>query len=436
MKTIFKKLLFLVSVLALLSCSGKNLDDPFANIPDPEGTIKISLRNSGYSSIEGIHVTSANNFEGADWRFVSVGKVRGLGNISKIPLQGWSRSMAVIPGEGYIAANEMTQEYIAIYIDDYILDSVNQGVIGFSVKYVRNHKGCDQMITLSENKLTISPSGTPQLAYFTNDCIIPCNITVYENWCHVKRVWTANGPGNAIEIYCDESSSIESQTAEIVLTTLYGKKTKLNVTREEAERFLTLTGSSDPLNCSNLTQDFWISIKTNIPENEIHFKSSENWITVKGFIIPEYEEDPLVKSIEINVAPYLGSTYRKGQVNITAGNIEQTVEISQRGNEYSFSPAEVTIGSEGEIISVGFWCLNHWIAGVAEFKYDIPTGSEWCKIVMTKPGSYPHGNNIQISADANNSTEARSTTITLTCELDGIIYEVGTIPVKQLGKQQ
>lgn len=117
-----------------------------AAVPDPEGTVIVQMgnRNNGCTKVfiyEGnrggwFYIDAANNFTGsADVDFVSVGAVKGLGNISSCPEQGWSETVAVVPGYGYIV-RYFNRDYIRVYVVDYIV-STGGGIIGAVIKYQR-----------------------------------------------------------------------------------------------------------------------------------------------------------------------------------------------------------------------------------------------------------------------------------------------------------
>jgi len=84
---------------------------------DPEGTVVVNMNNGssdnwvdvGIGSDYGrIHIDEANNFEGYSSsvvEFASVGLVNGLSSVNTIPTVGWSKSIAVVPGTGYVAKN-------------------------------------------------------------------------------------------------------------------------------------------------------------------------------------------------------------------------------------------------------------------------------------------------------------------------------------------
>lgn len=105
----------LVVSTAFVACSkddGGDPDDPGSKVPDPEGTMVLNMRNENnggtYLRMENwpeIWINHSDNFESYADRieFVSLGKMKGLGNITKLPETGWQSSVAVKPEYGYVA---------------------------------------------------------------------------------------------------------------------------------------------------------------------------------------------------------------------------------------------------------------------------------------------------------------------------------------------
>lgn len=93
--------MILVTMLCIgfASCGSDNDDNedpnngqpvnPDTKVNDPEGTISLSMRNSnnGKTKLDGIYIDN-ENFRGA--YFASVGEVKGLGDITSIPMTGWA----------------------------------------------------------------------------------------------------------------------------------------------------------------------------------------------------------------------------------------------------------------------------------------------------------------------------------------------------------
>jgi hypothetical protein len=72
-----------------------------------------------------IYIDAAGNFRNAyasDYQseFVDLGIMKGLGNVTRIPVSGWASGVAVTPGHGYVARTSDGQRYLRIYVVDAI----------------------------------------------------------------------------------------------------------------------------------------------------------------------------------------------------------------------------------------------------------------------------------------------------------------------------
>lgn len=144
----------LLTALSFVSCEKDGSGDPKKPVPDPEGTVLVSMRNEnngggaiGLSIGLFIQIDKSDNFEvhSAYGRWVeiaSVGEVSGLGNILSAPEQGWSDKVAVMPGYGYVvrggSGNYPTDDGVKSYVRLYVVEWVtgtSGGIIGARVKY-------------------------------------------------------------------------------------------------------------------------------------------------------------------------------------------------------------------------------------------------------------------------------------------------------------
>ncbi len=92
------------AVAMLAGCGKSDPDDggkigPNEKVDDPEGTVELCMRNAnnGKTELDHIYIGKDDNFRVSGGKIASVGAVRGLGNISEIPLTGWSDQVAVKP---------------------------------------------------------------------------------------------------------------------------------------------------------------------------------------------------------------------------------------------------------------------------------------------------------------------------------------------------
>ena len=151
MKTIWIILPLVLVSLCMISCGdddeGGTREDPVTTA-DPEGTIVANLTNDlhyinfkPYSGLLGMN--SANNLRTDQMEIVSVGNVKGLSSITKIPENGWTNTTAAIPGYGYILRSEVkwdeaSQKHLYMYVRVYVVDymkSTSGGIMGCTIKY-------------------------------------------------------------------------------------------------------------------------------------------------------------------------------------------------------------------------------------------------------------------------------------------------------------
>lgn len=121
--------------------------NPDKNLPDPTGTVTLNImigddenKRVDINGFGTIQINSAYNFVGYgySYSFVSLGKMKGLGNVTAIPQDGWNSSVAVNPGDGYVVrckryydAEQYT--YARLYVVSEIAGT-SGGVIGYTIK--------------------------------------------------------------------------------------------------------------------------------------------------------------------------------------------------------------------------------------------------------------------------------------------------------------
>ena len=126
--------------------NGGTIIAPGKELPDPTGTVVFNLMQGDEDTeIKGfvpIHINNAYNFEGRSGsaaHFVSLGKMKGLGNVTYVPQEGWNSTVAVTPGEGYVARccnyydGGIQYAYARLYVVSEIVGT-SSGVIGYKVK--------------------------------------------------------------------------------------------------------------------------------------------------------------------------------------------------------------------------------------------------------------------------------------------------------------
>lgn len=271
--------------VSLISCGGDDNDDPNngqpvnpgTNVNDPTGTVSLAMRNTdnGNTYLDNIRIKN-ENFIGAS--FVSLGAVRGLGNVSTIPTSGWADQVAVEPGYGYVAFSN--NQFYRIYVVDNIVNT-SGGVIGADIKYQKPFKGSDEAISIDEKSLTFGNSGGSQSLVFNNKNIILFEATSDQSWCKVSKSSTHNNYFlyNAVTINVDPSSSTSEETATVTLTTVYNKTTSIKVTRTGASPTIELSKNEHEITPSE--QTFQVGINSNLEMSNLKVEGANSWLTAK-----------------------------------------------------------------------------------------------------------------------------------------------------------
>lgn len=309
----------IISALTALSSCDKNddtffneipdIDNPFEILPDPEGTIQLSMRDddNGKTLLDNIYISDENFASNYVWpgnpvTFVSLGNMSGLANVNQIPTAGWASKVAVVPGNGYIAYDSSKDTYYRLYITNYIV-STTGGIIGADVKYQMPFYGKDEAILPETESLTFPANGGMQTVVFKNQEVIPFDIETDVSWCSVQKASTNDNSflANAIAITVEGSSDTEAATGKITLKTKYGKETVINITRSGEEPFITLNPGSSFIAATATGAAKLISFESNIEQEDLTVTSSAAWckaVFTKAFGLSA-ESDLQTKSNEI-----------------------------------------------------------------------------------------------------------------------------------------
>ena len=437
----------IISVLTTLSSCDKNddtffneipdIDNPFEILPDPEGTIQLSMRDddNGKTLLDNIYISDENFASNYVWpgntvTFVSLGSMNGLANIKQIPTTGWASKVAVVPGNGYIAYDNLTGSYYRLYVTDYIV-STTGGIIGADVKYQVPFYGKDETILPETESLTFPANGGMQTVVFKNQEVIPFNIETDVSWCSVQKASTNDNSflANAIAITVEGSSDTEAATGKITLKTKYGKETVINITRSGEEPFITLNPGSSFIAATATGAAKLISFESNIEQEDLTVTSSAAWckaVFTKAFGLSA-ESDLQTKSNEIkfigdkpvseidenlslyaSVKKYLSVTIeensstqiREATITIRDKNdISVTISVAQTGAEIIFSQEQYQYPATVQEEKINFSC------DIDVANINVTSSSEWCNVSFNKM-KY-----IDISLDENISTKSRNAVI-------------------------
>lgn len=233
MKNFIYYLMLPLMLLAFAACGEKNSDpgeNPDKLVPDPEGTIEVSARYDAWTGVAGIRIDDAYNFSSSGGTyFVSLGQMRGLGNITSIPTIGWASTVAIVPGNGYVAYSEGM--FYRIYVVEELVGT-SGGIIGYTFRYQAPFAGRDEELKLSQTSVTLDAENAATVN-FLNTEIIPYTIETSEPWVHVEKASTGKYSflSDAVYIRVDESGEKESTEATVTLKTLGGKTSTIQVNR-------------------------------------------------------------------------------------------------------------------------------------------------------------------------------------------------------------
>ncbi len=344
--------------------------NPDTEVSDPTGTIALSMRNEdhGQTWLENLYIGDDNNFrtQYGDNHITSIGPVKGLGNVSSIPLTGWANAVAVEPEAGYVAYNPDRDEFIRIFVTDWVV-ATSGGIIGANVKYQKPFKGLDQEITCIDNVVFPSEGGQQQVI-FDNTSIIPFNVTSSEPWCQVVKASTRDNYFlyDAIVISAEESYAATAQTAIVTIETLYGKKKEILVTRNPHGEFINLATSNHTFsNWSPEMQTATIDFYTNIDTKDITVSSSEDWL--KGELADNTPrstrsirwigkniskaplENPIESFILVSAQPNFANNKREGLITLEYGDISKTITVTQVGLSFELSETNLFFNATGEL---------------------------------------------------------------------------------------
>ena len=309
MKKLFNKYLFLLCVafgaLIFSSCSkdddaendnGGVVINPDKNLPDPTGTVTLNImigddenKRVDINGFGTIQINSAYNFVGYDYNysFVSLGKMKGLGNVTAIPQDGWNRSVAVNPGDGYVVrCKRYYSDELYIYARLYVVSEIagtSGGVIGYTIK--------------CQAPFVLAPKFTESSIEFDADenlekeltFVNPTNVTVksHPDWCKVQATekgFKVTATPNYINT--ERSGIIEFENAEGSTSVAVKQKKSDNPKFEagngtETDPYIIATAAqldevrNFPSACFELSKDIDLSSYLN--------SNSSGWTPIKDF---------------------------------------------------------------------------------------------------------------------------------------------------------
>ena len=310
MKKLFNKYLFLLCVAfgALIFSSCSKDDDaendnsgpvinPDKNIPDPKGTITMNMmvgddkdKSVSINDFGTIQINSAYNFMGYEgssyYSFVSLGKMKGLGNVTAIPQDGWNYSVVVNPGEGYVVRYKGYYDSQAIYARLYVVSEIagtSGGIIGYTIKCQAPFVFAPKF-TESSLEFDADENLTKELTF-----VNPTNVTVksHPDWCKVQATSKGfNVTATPNYINTERSGIIEFENSEGSTSVSVKQKKSDNPKFEagngtETEPYIIATAAqldevrNFPSACFELSKDIDLSSYLN--------SNSSGWTPIKDF---------------------------------------------------------------------------------------------------------------------------------------------------------
>lgn len=278
-------LLFIAALFMACGSDGDTTDDngnpkPNTSVSDPTGTISLSMMkgSSGTATKMGsIYIGDDYNFSGAD--FVSLGTVKGLGNVSYIPTTGWAYNVSASKKHGYVAYSDGA--FYRIFVGDEIVGTTG-GVIGYDVKYQSPFKGKDAELDVPATSVSFTKEGGTENIVFNNKDLVVFTAKSSESWCQVLTTSTYDKYflANGIQIIAQPSNTAGTTEATVTLTTAYGKKKEIKVTRAGNEPYLELSQTSVDMAAKKSSQT--VGINTNILKENLEIQNTaSSWLTAE-----------------------------------------------------------------------------------------------------------------------------------------------------------
>lgn len=403
-----KKLLWLLAWSFALIASGCSSDDPDPDggdvvkpdqeVPDPTGTVELSMRNDDGTSLNGLYIGKDDNFHGSYWKIASVGSVKGLGNVASIPLAGWADKVSVTPGHGYVAYNSNSDEYYRIYVTEYMASATTGGVIGADIKYQKPFKGLDEAISLKQDKVVLPAEGGSEQLVFDNSSIVPFKVTSSEEWCRVQKASTRDFSFlyDAIVVSCDETYSAEDAKATVTIETLFGKKKEIEVTRAARGEFITLSQEECDFGFNPSQSQYSVKVFTNVEPSDIKITSSGEWLRGE-FSGRTYQsvrqvrwiegqpasratlENPVSKGFNITAEGYAGAEKREGTITLSYGNVKSVLRVVQQGSDFKLSKYDFKFKAEEELTQTVTWSGNLYYRNLC---VELPEDANWFSAVF------------------------------------------------------
>ena len=420
---------FLLLAVVFAACSsdddstdGDGNIKPDINVNDPAGTVSLSMMkgssiSEGATRIGGSYIYIGNDYNFDGGYFISLGTVKGLGNVSYIPTTGWADMVSVRNNNGYVAYSNGS--FYRIFVEKEIVGTTG-GIIGYDVKYQAPFKGKDLELELPATSVSFDKKGGTENIVFNNKEFVVFTAKSSEDWCQIIPTSTYNYSflANGIQIIAQPSNVAATTEATITLTTAYGKKKEIKVTRGGVDPYLTLNETSVTLDAKECERQ--VGLNTNIQKEDLTISN-----TASSWCKAEFVDQ--TRAIHANAAriKFVGNkpakavkaagstnyyalvlkaeandkeTERKGVVTLKSkdGKKSVTLNIVQKG--IKFVPSQTKVGFDKNQ-------SNKTITINTNIDWEASSNQSWCTISR-------NGNNLTIRATPySGSTANRKATI-------------------------
>ena len=278
MKLLGRVFTFLLLAITFVACSSDDASTdgdgnikPDVKVNDPAGTVSLSMMKGrsiydGATGIGSIYIGDDYNFDGG--AFISLGTVKGLGNVSYIPTTGWANKVSVRCDNGYVAYSYSHEAFYRIFVEKEIVGTTG-GIIGYDVKYQVPFKGKDLELELPATSVSFDKKGGTENIVFNNKEFVVFTAKSSEDWCQIIPTSTYNYSflANGIQIIARPSDVAATTEATVTLTTAYGKKKEIKVTRGGVDPYLTLDETSVTLDAKECERQ--VGLNTNIQKEDL-----------------------------------------------------------------------------------------------------------------------------------------------------------------------
>lgn len=406
-------------LLLLISCSKSeegNPNNPNESVPDPEGTVTLSMRNGNNGSTElsgsGIYIDRADNFTGG--YFVPLGPMRGLGNVTRIPVSGWTEKVAVVPGEGYVAYSTQTDQFYRLYVKEYTVTILNE-VIGAEVKYQTPFTGSKASMRVIETQINLPAEGGSVPIFLESDGTMePMSISALLDAGYIDKYRLPGGTfaPNSFLFTAPSNTSGKPIEGSLLIQFPYSDPIELPVVI--AGQLPTLQWSDNPMNeWSSAAQEFntYLHI-TNTSPDEVEFSTNFPDCRIE---FQTYNE--AYQWIYLKVTLGENNTGQPRKVVLTArtkdGRASAEVEFTQKAHDFQLAAETVNFDRQQ-----GSYTVN-MTTTASEFSV-VSSDETWCTVSKTSSA-------IVVRATANDTSKNRTATVRVTLN-DG---QTKTIEVNQ-----